>query len=80
MRGCYSFWPPLISETVWKFDVGSKLLPFYMTIDISYFLYISGDNGANILLSWAVNKMCSYLTNLFAVILGVGFCNPDPKI
>ena len=37
---CYSFRPPLISETVRKFDVGSKLLPFYMTIDIAYFLYI----------------------------------------
>ena len=31
---------------------------FYMTIDITYFLYIFGDNGANMLNSWAVNKMC----------------------
>ena len=43
-----------------------------MTIDIAYFLYIFVDNGANMLLSWAVNKMCSHLPNLFTVKLGVG--------
>ena len=30
----------------------------YMTIDIAYFLYIFGDNGAYMLLSCTVNKMC----------------------
>ena len=45
---------------------------FYKTIDIAYFLYIFGDNGANMLYSWAVNKMCSNLPNLFTVILGMG--------
>ena len=49
VRGCYSFRPPLISETVCKFDVGSKIFRFYLTIDISYFLYIFGDNGTNML-------------------------------
>ena len=43
-----------------------------MAIDIAYFLYIFGDNGANMLLSRAVNKMCSHLPILFTVILGVG--------
>ena len=43
-----------------------------MTIDIDYFLYIFGDNGANMFYSWAVNKMSSHLPNLFTVILGVG--------
>ena len=43
-----------------------------MTVDIAYFLYIFGDNGANVLYSLAVNKMCSRLPNLFIVILGVG--------
>ena len=45
---------------------------FYMTIDISYFLYIFGDNGANMSLSLAVNEMCSQLPNLFTAIFGVG--------
>ena len=43
-----------------------------MLIDIAYFLYIFGDNGANMLKSLSVNKMCSHLPNLFTVILGVG--------
>ena len=43
-----------------------------MTIDIAYFLYIFGDNGANRLKSLAVNKMYSHLSNLFTVILWVG--------
>ena len=43
-----------------------------MTIDIAYFLYIFGDNGANMLYSWTVNKMGWHLPNLFIVILGVG--------
>ena len=43
-----------------------------MTIDIAYFLYIFGDNGANIIYPGAVNKMCSHLPNLFIIILGVG--------
>ena len=43
-----------------------------MTIYIAYFLYIFGDNGANMLYSRAVNKMCSRLPNVFTVILGVG--------
>ena len=45
---------------------------FYMTIDIAYFLYIFGDNGANMLYLWAVNKMCSHFPNKFTVIIGVG--------
>ena len=52
-----------------------------MTIDIAYFLYISGDNGANMLYSRGVNNVCSHLPNLFTVILGwVGYFTPDPKI
>ena len=43
-----------------------------MAIDISYYLYIFGDNYANMILLLAVNKMRSYLHNLFTVILGVG--------
>ena len=39
---------------------------------MAYFLYIFGDNGANMLYSWAFNKMCWHLTNLFIVKLGVG--------
>ena len=36
---------------------------FYMTIDIAYFLYILGDNCANMLYSQALNKMHSHLPN-----------------
>ena len=43
-----------------------------MTIDIAYFLYIFGDNGANMLYLRGVNKVCSHLPNLFTVTLGVG--------
>ena len=46
-----------------------------MTIDIAYFLYIFGDNGANganMLKSLAVNKMYSHLPYLFTAILWMG--------
>ena len=43
-----------------------------MTIDIAYFLYIFGENGANMLYSRGVNNVCSHLSNLFTVILGAG--------